>query len=269
MPPIPTNGSNHPSIPKENHDFLEESNSLLRKMKGKLATLTVASLKGDLEDYYFIFHTLKGNSRMIGQKEMQDLFHALGILVLDVRDFALQPNEEIIAILRDSYDVIKFAMKMFMVGRVARIKLKNFRERVLGASIPPENKNNSQEHGRQAQYFQALGIDNSAGRMIDSQDSASQFYEITITLEETVFLKKTRVYTIIRNLTLLDESVRFGKMTPSIEDLLEGRFGLQFTLILQSHKDAEQLKKIVKHSDEIAEVTIRVISTRDLLALMK
>ncbi len=269
MPPIPTNGSNHPSIPKENFDFLEESESLICKMKGKLATLTVASLKGDLEEYYFIFHTLKGNSRMIGQKEMQDLFHALGTLVLDVRDFALQPNEEIIAILRDSYDIIKFALKMFMAGHVARIKMKTLRERVLGASIPPENKKKLQDLGRQAQYFQALGIDDPAGRTIDFQDGSSQFFEVTIVLEETVFLKKTRVYTIIRNLTLLDESVRFGKMTPSIEDLLEGRFGLQFTLILQSHKDAEQLKKIVKHSDEIAEVTIRVISTRDLLALMK
>ncbi len=269
MPLIPTDGNNHPAIPKENQEFLEESDHIIRKMKGKLATLTVTSLKADLEDYYFIFHSLKGNSRMIGQKDMQDLFHALGTLILDVRDFALQPNEEIIAIIRDSFDVITFALKMFAAGRIARIKMKTFQERVLGASIPPENKKYSQEYGRQAQYFQALGINNPSGRMVDFQDSSALFYEVTIVLEQTVFLKKTRVYTIIRNFTLLDESVRFGKVTPSIEDLLEGRFGLQFTLVLQSTKNIEQLKVIVKQSDEIANVTIRLISTRDILALMK
>lgn len=250
-------------------DFLKEANQLAQTLDQTLANLTVASLKDNLEDLYSIFHTLKGNSRLIGQNEMQDLFHALGILLLDVRDFSLQPNEEIVSILRDSQKVISSTLKMYAQGRVARIQMNNFRQRVLGASIPPENKSRTQETARQAQYFHALGIDEPSKRMIDFQDSSSQFFEVCIVLEETVFLKKTRVYTIIRNLTLLDESVRFGKINPSIENLLEGKFGLEFMLILQSTKSAEKLKEIIKLSDEIAEVRIKVIPTRDMAMSMK
>jgi len=270
VPPAPKTQNNH-STPgsTEKEAFLEEGRQLIQQLEEKLITLNVESLKSELEDYYLIYHNLKGNSRMIGQKEMQDLFHALGMLILDVKVFGLHPNEEIIAILKDSLPVISNALKMFAAGRVARIKLNAFRERVIGASVPPEKKDFSEQLERQAQYFQALGIDNTAGRTIDFQDGSAQVIEVKIVLDETVFLKKTRVYTIIRNLTLLDESVRFGKVTPSIEDLLAGQFGLEFTLILQSTKNGEQLKEIVKNSGEVADVTVRLLSTREAIALLK
>jgi chemotaxis protein histidine kinase CheA len=250
-------------------EYVKEGRREIQKLAKKLTTITVNSLKEDLEDYYLIFHTLKGNARMIGQNDMQDLCHALGMLILDVKDFALRPNEEIVSILQDSHDILSHTITKLTPDQETLAKMTAFQERVIGASIPPEKKSFSQQQGRQAEYFQALGIDSSAGRAIDFQDASSRFFEITIVLEETVFLKKTRVYTIIRNFTMLDESVRFGKMTPSLEDLIEGRFGLEFTIILQSTKDSEQLKEIVKQSGEIADVKIRIIPTQELLASMK
>ncbi|OLS16178.1 MAG: CheA signal transduction histidine kinase [Promethearchaeota archaeon CR_4] len=257
------------SVSIEKQAFLEEARQLIYQLGEKLVTLTVDSLKDEVEDYYLIFHTLKGNSRMMNQKEMQELFHALGILLLDVKDFDLQPNEEVISILKESLKVTSNALKMFAVGRVPRVKMNTFRERVIAASIPPEKKDISQQLERQAQYFQDLGINNTPGRTIDFQDGSTQFFEVRIVLDETVFLKKTRVYTIIRNLTQLDESVRFGKVTPSIDELLAGRFGLEFALILQSTKTSDQLKKIVKYSGEIANVTIRMVSTKEAISLLK
>src|SRR5271157_656021 len=246
--------------------FLEESRQLLARLKDKVPFINGETPAEDLNELYLIYHSFKGNARMIGETEMQDLFQALGILVLDMKDFHLEFNDSIRSIFEQTPEKIETLIDRFEAGTPAVAEANEFRATVMAQCMPPNQKNYAQQLEKQSLYFQELGIGGLASLDIDFFDGNSTFYEVGVTLDNTVFLKKTRVYTIIRNLVMMDESVRIGRIVPSLKDLLEERFDLEFALIIQSMKTSEELEEIINYSMEVAAVKIRTLSTTEAMA---
>ncbi len=248
--------------------FLEESKQQLARLKEIIGTLQSAPNIQVLDELYLIYHSMKGNSRMIDQNSLQELFHALGMLILDLKDYGLSFSDGILRLLRETPALIDTLLETFVRGKLDSVDINQFREKVLKHSIPPGKKDISKEIKHQANYFQQLGIDNTAALNIDFNNAHARFYEIKIVLEKNVFLKKTRVFTIIRNLALMDKELRFGKMDPPLEDLLHEWFGLEFSLIVQSPSPPDRLDEIIHFSMEISQVEIKSLSTKEALKLL-
>jgi HPt (histidine-containing phosphotransfer) domain-containing protein len=245
--------------------FLEESRQLLMRLNGKLPFNNDHANPEDLDELFLIYHSFKGNARMIGEVEMQDMFQALGILLLDVKDFNLELDDNIKSIFENSTEIIQSLLTQFEEGTISKVDVQNFRSKIVSLCLAPEQRNFFQNQEKQLKYFQKLGIGGPSSFNLDFFDGSSSFYNIRITLDNAVFLKKTRVYTIIRNLAMLDKSIKFGKMFPSLEDLLGENFDLEFSIVVQSNKTPQALEEIVNYSLEVASVEIHALSTKEAI----
>ncbi len=250
--------------------FFDEGKELLQTLEQQFSRLEDDPEETEtILEIYRIFHTFKGMAGTIGLTTLSSLFHKLESIIQDVRDKRVKVTKGTVNLLFQSLDLIESALSEYDEKDVYdEEKVQKFLENINSTNAASTNSEDDQDESlrkaRIREIFQQYGLEEIDSNQIQFDEKGQKYYEIAIKLVEDVKLKTTRVLVIIKNLIGNEDPI--GKIilsAPSIVDLVEGKFNVEFTLLFQSQNLASKIKDRINLSDEIADVKVNEIRVED------
>ncbi|GMT41956.1 MAG: hypothetical protein IEMM0002_0367 [bacterium] len=99
-------------------EFILDANEQFDKIERAVLNLEKKFSKDYIDELFRAFHTLKGNSTIVGMLEVRDLSHAVESMVTDVKNDVITMSAEITDLVLSSVDVIKRHLKDAEDGNV-------------------------------------------------------------------------------------------------------------------------------------------------------
>lgn len=195
-------------------------------------------------------HTLKGASATMGFNKMANLTHAMEDVLSKLRSKELSVNTEIINSLFQAIDLLEVLATKIGEGIEEDIEItgavQDLRRFVTGEpvqSTSPERRQSLQLRYQETEKEQIqLSIEN-----------GFRFYHITVTLVENCLLKGARVFMVLRDMEKLGSIIR---SFPSVKDLEDENFDLQFLVGVISQSSPEEFVAIITNITDVAKVVV-------------
>lgn len=239
--------------------FVEEAKEHLQNMNDSLLELEKDITNHSLVNEIFrVAHTLKGMSGTMGFTNMANITHEMENVLEGVRSNKISLNENVIDIIFECFDVLDHSVNLIATtgkeddnNHSALVyKLKNVLE--------DEEKPNNNE----LQDPKSLEIDKYVLNIIkEAKNKGLVTYRIHIKLSPQCMLKSARAFIIFNTLETLGDII---SSNPSVEDIEDEKFDLDFTIVFVSKVDENELSTELNNISEIASVKIQSIEEKNL-----
>ncbi len=241
--------------------FLQESQGLMTRFQEISQLLKGPVVESVFQELHRVFHSWKGLTKTLGIRLLPELFDQLAVLSANLVDPRLEDQDEIRTFLASGVSWLPDLIPSSFDVPINDSKIQQHLIQVRALLIKTQGKNPIQDLLKERKLFTDLGIENKqfSARSV----SGDFFYSITIIIEETT-LKKTRIYTLLRNLKLRDNSIQFIRIVPILDEILNNRFDLTFQIDIHSQMSSEALNDFFEHSLNIKDFRI-VLKTRDMI----
>ncbi len=203
-------------------------------------------------------HTLKGASATMGFNKMANLTHAMEDVLSKLRSKEISVTTEIINALFQAIDLLEVLATKIGEGIEEDIEItgavQDLRRYVTGETIQPtgERKQNLQLRYQETEKDQIqAGLNN-----------GFRFYHISVTLVENCLLKGARVFMVLRDMEKLGTIIR---SFPTVKDLEDENFELQFLVGILSQKPADEFVNNINSITDVAKVTVEEPKIEQLL----
>ncbi|MGE5580936.1 MAG: chemotaxis protein CheW [Bacillota bacterium] len=239
--------------------FIDESQEHLLTLNQSLLELEHDPENSAILDKIFrAAHTLKGASATMGFNKMSNLTHAMEDVLSKLRAKELSLTPEIINSLFESVDLLEILSNKIGEGIEEDIEItgavQNLRRFIAGESIQPQND--------RRQNLQLRFLETEKEQIINAVNSGSKFYHINVTLVENCLLKGARVFMVLREIEKLGTIVR---SIPTVKDLEDENFDLQFIVgVLSTNSEAEFVKAVSNILD-VEKVTVEEAKLEQML----
>jgi two-component system chemotaxis sensor kinase CheA len=194
-------------------------------------------------------HTLKGASATMGFNKMANLTHAMEDVLSKLRSKELSVTTEIINSLFQAIDLLEVLATKIGEGIEEDIEItgsvQDLRRFVTGEPVQPapERRQNLQIRYQETEKEQIqLSLDN-----------GFRFYHLTVTLVENCLLKGARVFMVLRDVEKVGSIIR---SFPSVKDLEDENFDLQFLMGVISQSTPDELVAIITNITDVAKVLV-------------
>lgn len=239
--------------------FIDESQEHLLTLNQSLLELEHDPENSAILDKIFrAAHTLKGASATMGFNKMSNLTHAMEDVLSKLRAKELSLTPEIINSLFESVDLLEILSNKIGEGIEEDIEItgavQNLRRFIAGESVQPQND--------RRQNLQLRFLETEKEQIINAVNSGSKFYHINVTLVENCLLKGARVFMVLREIEKLGTIVR---SIPTVKDLEDENFDLQFIVgVLSTNSEAEFVKAVSNILD-VEKVTVEEAKLEQML----
>ncbi|PIC65614.1 chemotaxis protein CheA [Sporosarcina sp. P13] len=246
--------------------FIEESKEHLQACNEQL--LALENNPDDLAIVNEIFraaHTLKGMSATMGYEDIADLTHKMENVLDAIRNAKISVTTEILDVVFEAADDLELMVLDIeaggdgkkdiskLVDMLNRIEVGQPLDLVEGSTAATTEEAPIEVVASADIYYDEFEL------TVISQSSEQGFnaLEITIQLREDCLLKVARVF---MTFEVLEKSGEVIKTVPTVEKLENEEFDQNFTIVLLTHEDAEELKAKVMKVSEIENVHITHIT---------
>ncbi len=243
--------------------FVEETKEHLQIMNEALLELEKDITNRSLIDEIFrVAHTLKGMAGTMGFNNISNLTHEMENVLQEIRNNTIKLNEDIIDIIFECFDVLEYSVNFIavngeeeedsydnLINRLRSITKKEQVQLTVNDGIIPNNK----EETSLNQY--------AINAMKEAEKKGFSSYKITINLNPKCVLKSARAFIIFNTLESMGDIIYSN---PPVEDIEDEKFDLEFTIILISQVNKEELKRKLESIAEIDNINISNINYRDL-----
>ena len=244
--------------------FIEESKEHLQACSEQL--LALENNPDDLAIVNEVFraaHTLKGMSATMGYEDIADLTHKMENVLDAIRNSKISVTTEILDVVFEAVDDLELMVQDIEAGGDGKkdvSKLVDTLNRIEAGQ--PLDLVTEPEAVREApiEVITSTGIHYDEFELTVISQSAEQGFnalEITVTLRDDCLLKVARVF---MTFEILEKSGEVIKTVPTVEQLENEEFDQDFTIVLLTHEDAEELKAKVMKVSEIEDVHITHIT---------
>ncbi len=228
--------------------FVEESKEHLQIMNDTLLELEKnPSDLGYINEIFRVAHTLKGMTGTMGFEHMANLTHEMENLLEAARSEEIEMTSEMIDLLFECFDSLDASVEnVISEGKEIEednIELINKILSFLGKEKQVKPSTDKVE----------IEVDNYILDAIDKIDEGTNVYNVTITLEKECMLKSARAFIIFNELEELGEVI-YSK--PTVEDIEDEKFDLDFFVIFLTPEDREFLQKRLSSISEVENVKI-------------
>jgi two-component system chemotaxis sensor kinase CheA len=203
-------------------------------------------------------HTLKGASATMGFNKMANLTHAMEDVLSKLRSKELSVTTEIINSLFQAIDLLEVLATKIGEGIEEDIEItgavQDLRRFVTGEPVQPapERRQNLQLRYQETEKEQIqLSLEN-----------GFRFYHLTVTLVENCLLKGARVFMVLRDVEKLGSIIR---SFPSVKDLEDENFELQFLVGVISQSAPEEFVAVITNITDVAKVSVEEPKLEQLL----
>lgn len=253
--------------------FIEESQDNLQRLNENL--LKLEKDPGDLailNEIFRIAHTLKGMSGTMGFTKMQNLTHNAENVLSELRTGEIQVSTGLIDVLFDSLDALEN-----YVDEIIRTGVEGHEEYshiIVSLNAILEVKENNQNTVA-AESTKKESIDSEEKNVVgdtnlpeaqqnvvrEAQRQALNVYRLHIYLSPACVLKSARAFIIFRELESVGEIIH---AIPSVQDIEDEKFDIDFELILITSETEETVKDILMNVVEVDKVDIARVTVPDV-----
>ena len=235
--------------------FLDEADEQLQSLNELLLALEKSPDDGEtIKEIFRIAHTLKGMSATMGFEGMAHLTHAMEDRLDLVRRGTAELSQEGVNLLFLCLDALSSMTEGIrsegvessadVAGLIAQLH-----EQEPGATPVAEIK---------VEVPNLTAMENDW--IAEGRRRGMDVYEIKVTLDSDCSMRAARAYMAI---TRLGEQGEIIKTVPPVNELEKELFDHQFWVYLASHKEEEELGRILRQVSEVADVSIRSVAVDD------
>ncbi|SMC17991.1 two-component system, chemotaxis family, sensor kinase CheA [Clostridium acidisoli DSM 12555] len=256
--------------------FLEESMDNLQTLNEALLQLEQSPDNVDkLNEIFRVAHTIKGMAATMGFNRMAELTHKMEDVLSEFRTGELKVTQEVVTVLFKCLDTLEQMVDGISNGNEEELpvdelikKLEAISENVQDGKKEPtsEEKLQPKEPDIKEEKKDSEAIDlneydiNVIKQAIEKGYNA---FDIDILISESTLLKSARAFLIFKSLEELGEII---KSIPSTEDLENENFDFEIKLVYVTHKEKDDVKKLLLDISEIDKVEVNEIDVNKFKA---
>ena len=240
--------------------FLDETKEHLQSLNTEILYLEQEPENSDtINEIFRAAHSLKGMAGTMGYKRMQNLTHDMENVFSEVRNGAIKVKGNMIDILFQCLDALEEYLNTIQEtgeeGTNDNEPLITLLNDVLDSKeggVPKEEKKEKPKTGNGEEgnkKWLDIKFDDTQKRVISEATSQGKgIYGITVKVQEACILKAARAFLVFKALEEMGEVI-ISK--PSVQDIEDERFDLDFSLIYISESPLETILKSVRSVSEI------------------
>ncbi len=255
--------------------FIEEAKEHLQNLNEALLEMEKISDNQDLVNEIFrVAHTLKGMAATMGFKKMTVLTHDMENVLAEIRNGNMHVTPELLDVLFQCLDALEqYVEHITETGGEGDKKNQAIIDRlnlILEGKSLEENKNETPENIQMSDELEEKKPTESEveeqrkhnmvsfneferSAIIKAQEEEQFVYGITIFIAESCVLKSARAFIIFRTLESLGQII---KAHPSVQDIEDEKFNLDFSVFIASKEDEEKILKELYSIAEVKEVLV-------------
>ncbi|MDL4840083.1 chemotaxis protein CheA [Aquibacillus rhizosphaerae] len=238
--------------------FIEESKEHIQSLNDNLLVLEKDPTNiNTVNEIFRSAHTLKGMSATMGYQDTANLTHQMENVLDAVRNQKLVMNSEILDVVLEAVDYLE-AMVMDIAGGgdgkrdvEGLVKQLEAIENGEAVAVNSDSKTNTSVSNNssfdQLDQFEITVLQ-------ESEEKGYHNLEVNVKLQDACLLKAARVYMVFEILEQIGEVI---KSQPSVPELEEEKFDLEFTVLLVTQESTENVEKRIMKVSEIDKVTIK------------
>ena len=241
--------------------FVEEAKEHLQSMNESLLELEKDISNSSLINELFrVAHTLKGMAGTMGFTNMANLTHEMENVLDAVRSNKIILNEDIIDIIFECFDALDYSVNSIATtGEEDEDKHDSLIHKL--QNILEEDVNNLDDNNK-SENSTNLEMDKYVLNVVkEAKNKGLISYKIDIKLSPQCMLKSARAFIIFNTLETLGEIIH---STPSVEDIEDEKFDLDFNLIFISKVSKDELNVELGKISEIDSIEIKSVSEEEL-----
>ncbi|RDW15638.1 chemotaxis protein CheA [Oceanobacillus chungangensis] len=242
--------------------FLDESREHLQAVNDNI--LELEKKPDDLNLVNEIFrsaHTLKGMSATMGYEDIASLTHKMENVLDQIRNNKLTVTTEVIDIIFQAIEYLEDMVDAISEGKDGKKDVSTLVHRLelveKGETISASDAALEVASTIEPQEALQLELDEFQMTIIEQAKEQNVFgYQLTVRLSQDSILKGARAFMVFEALEKTGEIV---KTSPAVEEIEEGDFDQEFTLIFLSKETAEAIKTPLYKISEVENVSISTL----------
>ncbi|QST01604.1 chemotaxis protein CheA [Pontibacillus sp. ALD_SL1] len=250
---------------EESKEHLQTVNDSLLKLEKSPEDLTIVS------EIFRAAHTLKGMSATMNYQDLANLTHKMENVLDLIRNSKIQVDSDLLDIIFDAVDDLEA-----MVGDIATggqgardvqqvvVKLERIEEGEAPAKVQHEQIALKSKEETTSEISNELNLDEFQRTVLmESAEQGFTNYEITVSLTKDCMLKGARVYMVFE---VLEQIGEVAQSAPTVDQLEEENFDLQFKVLLLSTHDEEDIQARILKVSEVDSVVIKKVTADDYVS---
>lgn len=249
--------------------FIDESNEHLQNLSDQLMVLEKEPDNSDtINEIFRAAHSLKGMAGTMGYKRMQNLTHDMENVFSEVRNGNMSVNSELVDVLFQCLDALETYVSNIQQNQDEGTDDNEPIIKALNAFIESEGTTQKTDSKAEAssENPESAEIDYNGIVLADFEKNAVNealkkklnVYKIRVTVEENCILKAARAFLVFKN---LEGHCDVIKSEPSVQDIEDEKFDLDFSLVVISSESFSDIVKIIKSVSEIKDAVGEEIKT--------
>ena len=250
--------------------FIDETKEHLQTLSDQLMILEQEPENMDtINEIFRAAHSLKGMAGTMGYKRMQRLTHDMENVFQEIRSGNMTVQPELVDVLFRGLDALEAYLAVIMetanegteeneeiintLNDIAKKATGNDTQSEEKKEEPKTEEKTESSPDGEAKYT-SIQITEYEKNTFDKAKSQEQnIFGITVYLQETCILKAARAFLVFKALEEMGEVI---KAVPSVQDIEDEKFELDFSLVYFTKKDAETVKAAIENVSEVKKAVI-------------
>lgn len=255
--------------------FLDESKEHLQNLNTQILELEQdAENMNTINEIFRAAHSLKGMAGTMGYKRMQSLTHNMENVFSEVRNGTIKVKANMIDILFQCLDALEGYVGSIqetsdegtndnepLIKLLIDIMESKGKEETTQAEPVKEEKVVPVEKISGVAWDSMQFTDTEKVVMRAARDKGNSIYGLSVKVQETCILKAARAFLVFK---ALEEQGEIIVSNPTVQDIEDERFELEFTLVYLTKAPLSEVLKAIKNVSEIADAQGGLIEVPEL-----
>ena len=250
--------------------FIDESKEHLQTLNDQVLILESDPENVDtVNEIFRAAHSLKGMAGTMGYKRMQRLTHDMENVFSEIRNGKMNVNADLVDIVFKCLDALEGYLTNIIetsdegtedndeliaqLNAVLQNGLAGSGDAQAAATKEEPKEEKKPEGGDRRKYLTIPLADFEKNAISEAKAQGMHVYATTVYIQETCLLKAARAFLVFKSLENKGEII---KSVPSVQDIEDEKFDLDFSMFIISDKSLEEVKKAIENVSEIEEAVI-------------
>jgi len=255
--------------------FIDETKEHLQTLSDQIMILEQEPENMDvINEIFRAAHSLKGMAGTMGFKRMQRLTHDMENVFQEVRSGNMTVQPELVDVLFRGLDALEAYLAEILETANEGTEdnediintLNSIAQKASGKEEAPkeEAKPAAASSGDEGPKYDSISITDFEKSTFEKAKNDNQnIFGITVYLQETCILKAARAFLVFKALEELGEVI---KAVPSVQDIEDEKFELDFSLVYFTKEDLETVKNAIESVSEIKKAIVGPFEAKDASA---
>ena len=250
--------------------FIDETKEHLQTLSDELMVLEKEPENSDtINEIFRAAHSLKGMAGTMGYKRMQRLTHDMENVFQEIRSGNMKVKPELVDVLFRGLDALEGYLENIQETADEGTEenediintLNGIAAQATGKQAEPQEKPAAQPvpetvSTETAAKYDAIQVSDYEINTYEKAKAENEnIFGITVYLQETCILKAARAFLVFKTLEDMGEVI---KSVPSVQDIEDEKFEMDFSLIFFTKHTLEEVKVAIENVSEIREAVIGV-----------